>query len=158
MKSQVLLCVTAGLLLAADNPRDDSIKKEKQKLRGTWTITEVIFDGEPLPADIIGKQGLTFTEDRVAFLDKSGKKEKDGAYKIDPSKKPGAIDMPPPPGGPPRKDKDKKKEQVSLAIYSLKDDTLKLCLSFMPGAKRPTKFESKPGSTFMLVTLKRAKP
>ena len=57
----VLSIVTASLLIAADAPREDKIKNELAKLKGTWLVVAIEVDGKQLPAEVIRKRNETFT-------------------------------------------------------------------------------------------------
>jgi uncharacterized protein (TIGR03067 family) len=65
---------------------------------------------------------------------------------IDPLMKPKAMDL-----------RSERGKDITLAIYELKCDTLRVCCSPL-GKPRPTEFASQPGSGHSLIVLKRAKP
>ncbi len=72
-------------------------------------------------------------------------RRKKGTFKLDPSKKPKAMDL---------TLEKKGKKETALFIYELDGDNLKLCWR-KPGGKRPTHFTSK--DTGGLMILKRNK-
>jgi uncharacterized protein (TIGR03067 family) len=76
-----------------------------------------------------------------------------GTFKLDPSKKPKAIDMTVTEG---RRDEDKGKEL--LGIYELDKDGLKWRTSEPGGKDRPKEFAAKEGSKNRFVTFKKDKP
>ena len=47
MRRRGLLLIAAGLLIAADAPKDDATKKEPAKLLGTWRVQSAERDGQP---------------------------------------------------------------------------------------------------------------
>jgi uncharacterized protein (TIGR03067 family) len=102
----------------------------KDPLKGTWSATEVEFKGrkKPFPE---GAYSLTFAAGNKLNV-KGGKKDEEGTYKVDASKKPGHLDITTKKG-----DKD---ETVQL-IYEVKGDTLKLGFPMGgPAAGRPKDF------------------
>ena len=62
MKARVLLVIALGLLVAADEVKDD--KKPAAKLEGTWTVTEAERDGE---AEVPARQERARCERRGSF-------------------------------------------------------------------------------------------
>jgi uncharacterized protein (TIGR03067 family) len=78
-----------------------------------------------------------------------GKSIDKGTTKIDPSKKPKAMDILGVEG--PNKGK------TILAIYELNGNTLRVCYD-LAGKNRPTEFKTKKGEPLFLATYKRAKP
>jgi len=78
-----------------------------------------------------------------------GKKKEKVTYKLDPSKKPKAIDITNLDG--------KDGKDTTLGIYELDDDNLKLCWSEKDPEHRPTKFASDEGSGQTMVVFKREK-
>jgi uncharacterized protein (TIGR03067 family) len=71
----------------------------------------------------------------------------ESSYKLDSSQHPPHIDILGTEG--------EFKGKEAQGIYSLSDDTLIICYT-MPGGKRPSVFESLPGSEAYLMTWKRA--
>ena len=72
-----------------------------------------------------------------------------GTFKLDPSKKPKAVDALVTEG--------EFKGKTLLGIYGLEGDTLRACYA-PPGKKRPTEFASKEGSGNYLYVYRRQKP
>src|SRR5262249_23260661 len=141
MKKALLGVVVFGLALAADEKKPDDVK---DKLKGTWTIVALEADGKKLSEDLVKGQTMTFDADKVTHEEK-GKKEP-ATFKIDPSQKPGHLDMTPTEG--PDKDKTVK------MIFQLDGDTLKIAASTKEGGERPKSFDDKG---IMIITLKREK-
>src|SRR4051794_7413966 len=44
MRSPLLLALAVGCFLAADNPKDDAIQKERKSLEGTWGVESLVRD------------------------------------------------------------------------------------------------------------------
>ncbi len=144
MKRHAWLVLVVGLLLAADDPKDE-VKKEQDKLKGTWTVESSERKGQ---ASEEGKDAeVTFEGDKITVKTAEGKEHK-GTYKIDPTKKPKTIDITPSGGD--------NKDKVHLGIYELDGDTLKVCYNH-PDKERPTAFSTKADSEEVLYVLKRKK-
>jgi uncharacterized protein (TIGR03067 family) len=144
MKPHFLVVGAAALLLAGEAPRSDEAQKEREKLQGTWNVASMELDGQRASDEIIRQQ-----KPWVIKGDKIITDEKDGTltYKVDPTKKPKAIDVT-------SVDPDVKS---SPGIYLLEGDTWKLCLAHPPNKERPTELAAKKGSGAVLIVLRRAK-
>jgi len=140
MKKTLLGVLAIGLLVAADDKKDDV----KDKLQGTWTVVSVERAGKKAPDDEIKGASLTFEGDKVTF--KRGNDTKSATFKVDATQKPGHFDLTPSDG--PEKGKTMK------MVFELDGDTLKI-----GGPKgdfegeRPKKFDDAE----MKMTLKREK-
>jgi uncharacterized protein (TIGR03067 family) len=146
MKNCAVLVLFAGSSIAAAGA-GDAAKEEHKKLDGEWTIESVLRDPrEPIPEEGKGMRCIIKDEKLVAKLPGNDKPAGELVLRIDPTKRPKTLDVRP------RGEKD-----TILAIYELKDDTLRVCLSPL-GKERPKEIASKPGSGVTLVVLKRAKP
>jgi uncharacterized protein (TIGR03067 family) len=124
-----LVCFIAG----ADDAKDEAVKKELERLQGAWTVTKAEIDGMVIEGDALMGQKLTFKGGRV---EATGGGTKKSDIKVDPSKKPGHIDLIP--------DKDAKGPPVIPCIYELKGDTLKIG---MPTGKGSEKIDPNTGKT-----------
>jgi uncharacterized protein (TIGR03067 family) len=118
----------------------------KTEFEGTWDLIYLERDGEalkPLPntrtVNAGGKFVVKVGEEDVAA----------GTFKVDPSKKPKAVDVTYTEG--PDKGKSFK------AIYQIDGDTAKLCRAGSPDQERPTEFKTSPGMGGFLARYKRAK-
>lgn len=147
MKLRVVLLVTAGLVLAADDPKDLA-KKELAKLQGTWTTASLIYNGKDLSDD--GKLKLRFViKDGQGTIEGNDQVKKEYAkitFKLDPSTSPRCVDM--------SIDAGVQKDAVIEGIYEWKDDEFKICAKVL-GKERPLKFESTEGSSIVVIVLKR---
>ena len=142
----LLLFFLTAILLAADEPKDDIAKKEREKLAGTWKVISAERDGQP---DKVSKDALTtYTADgkfSVKFADGT---TGDGTYQLDPGQSPKAIDY--------TMNYGPNKGQSHEGIYALEGETLKICRSD-PGKPRPKEFATKTDSGQMLFVLARQK-
>jgi uncharacterized protein (TIGR03067 family) len=146
MNRYVVLALAVGLLVGADDRKDnkkDVVKKEMKKLEGTWTVTSGEQGGKPETASKGGT--ATITKSKIVF--RYGKMEKEGNFKIDPTKSPKEINVL----------ADTPMGKITLkGIYQLKGDSLKMCFGG-PGEKRPTKLTTKAGTGQTFIVLKRVK-
>jgi uncharacterized protein (TIGR03067 family) len=128
--------------------KPDDTRKDEESLQGVWQLVALEQEGKPATtAELkeIKDPRLTVKGDHVshgipgvAF---------NGSFKLDAGKKPKAIDLTDASGS--------EKAKTSLGIYSLEDDTLKICLD-VTGRDRPTEF--KGGKGIVIMTFKRGKP
>ena len=139
MRTCIAMVLAFGLAMSAYVAAEE--KSDQDKIQGKWKIESGMRGGKAIP-DERKNVTIEFTKDKMKGTE--GEKQAfEMTYKLDPSKKPKAIDV---------DIMDKK----GLGIYSLEGDTLKICHSEV-GEERPTEFESKEGSNVTLVVLKRVK-
>ncbi len=146
MRRRALLILTAALLAAADKPPDD-VKKDLEKMQGTWVMTVLEIDGKLVPEEKLKDTTLVIKGDKYTTTVKG--KSHEATFTLDPAKKPKAIDMTMADG--PNKDK------VHRGIYELDGDTLRLCRGQQPDRERPAEFGTWPDSGVFLVVWKRQK-
>jgi internalin A len=135
----VLLPFLIAVLLGADDPKDDAARKEREKLAGTWKIISAEKDDQP---DKAAKNAITtYTADGKFSVKLPDGTSSEGTYKLDPGKKPKAIDFTPSKGKP------------HEGIYLLEGDSLKICHSD-PGKPRPNEFaaQAESGQTLLVLT------
>src|SRR5262245_25089749 len=84
------LLLAAGLVLA---PAGGGAVTDAQKILGTWKINAEVEDGKEAPAERSQKVRLTFTADKILL--REGPDTQEGAYKLDPSRNPRAIEIVP---------------------------------------------------------------
>lgn len=149
MRVRALLVVISGLLIAAD-AKDDAVKKEKARLKGTWDIVSVEQEGRKVARPEGTKMKMVFQDDKFVMQSIMGdkKESKEATYTIDPTQKPVTIDIVP--GEGPDKGK------TVAGIYVIDKDELKICTVFKPGQDRPKEISAKEKT--VLFTLKREKP
>jgi len=144
MKAKILTMLAIGLFLGADG-KDDA-KNDQKKLQGKWMLTSAVMNGAEIPKDQV-KGELVFKDDKYSYATGEGESG-GGAFKLDTSKKPKAMDAVP-------SDGPAKGETVEV-IYELDGNNLKVCMA-SPGAKRPKEFKADGDSNLWLFTYKRAK-
>jgi uncharacterized protein (TIGR03067 family) len=146
MRAKCLVVVAAALFLVA---ADDAAKKDLDNLQGIWESTSATFDGRDISDD--AKFKMKFKGDTITITGNEEITKDYGAFKVklDPSTTPKSMDLTVTAGD--------MKDSVLEGIYELKGDELKVCVKI--GAReRPTKFESKEGSSTGYVVYKRFKP
>jgi uncharacterized protein (TIGR03067 family) len=141
MRWHSLLALMVGFVVAAEEPKDDAVKKDLKALQGNWTVVSIEVSGTRVPEDKIGGRNAAFKGDQYSIHDFRL------AVKIDPTKQPKTIDL---------DGKDGNGKPLSmLGIYDLDGDTLKICFA-KPGTKeRPTKFETRAKTGESLIVYKR---
>src|SRR5262245_50318125 len=153
-RASALLLVAAGVALAGDSPTEEAVKKEKDKLIGTWKVVSVEANGQQFPAEATQDFLFIFTAESLTRK-RGGNAESGAGYRLDPTKSPKWIDMTGTTDG---------KEQSVPALYALDRDTLTLCFRTdykKPDGKladvrpRPAKLDGGAGSMQVLMHLKR---
>src|SRR5712692_5405849 len=85
----LIVFLLTGSVLAADDPKQEAIKKETAKLQGPWKVVSAEIGGKPdasrKDAQVVCK-GDTFTR-------KTSSQVLRGTYKLDPTAKPPTIDV-----------------------------------------------------------------
>src|SRR5262249_49404205 len=150
MKTSTLMAPAIGcfLLGAASLIADDKDKKDIDALQGTWKVESFKVAGQDAPDDVV-TEGTFAIKDKKYTLIVKGEEAETGTFKVDPEKKPKAIDLEISSGN------DKGKKQ--LGIYTLKGDALTFCFGFPGSDDRPAKLESTEDSKTILLVLKREK-
>ena len=143
MKLLLPSALRAGLCLAADAPQE-AAKNDLESLQGTWSVVTLENDGTPSPPESV--KGSTFVVKGDRYTLKGGQDTFRGTLKLDPTKKPKALDAT-------FVDDDGKDKGKAQGIYELDGDRLRIC--WREGDKRPAEFASKPGSGARLIVLKR---
>jgi uncharacterized protein (TIGR03067 family) len=133
----------AALLVAA--PAEDA-KKDAKKIQGNWTVVSREFIGNKTPEAELKALKVIIKDGTITIDD--GKKIEKIPYKLDPSKKPKAIDL---------ANTGIENKETTLAIYELDGDTLKICWSEKDPEHRATKFASDEDSGQTMIVLKREK-
>ena len=119
--------VTALLAFAADF----------ETVQGNWKLVLGIHDGKPLVGADLGTK-LSIQADRFSFGE--GETASSGTFKMEESARPKTVDI--------VYDSGPNQGKTSLGIYEVRaGNRIRLCLA-APGAARPTKFESRPGSGY----------
>jgi uncharacterized protein (TIGR03067 family) len=142
MRTLALLMLAVGL--ASFSLADD----KKDPLSGKWIVESVTREGTS-DEGLVGAVRL-HEGDKYSVTPKEGSKSPavKGTFTISSSKAHSTMDMKPSTG--------RYKDKTLLAIYKLEGDELKVCFA-EPGKDRPSAFESKPGSGWVLAIHKKAK-
>ena len=166
MKMHAPMILAVGLLIAADAPQENTAKKERDNLQGTWqqVALEVFGAGrafkgpkEEVELEKVVIKGDNWTLRREKVRDKNGLERKETAekarYQLDATKKPKTIDLAWTDGD--------NKGTTYPGIYSLAGDRLKICYA-REGKERPTGFTAEATKEIkhhcVLMILKREKP
>jgi len=138
--------LTVVLLVAASAPPEKE-KTDEENMQGNWTVVSREFMGRKAPEAELKALKVTI-KDGTMTMDDGTKKHKI-TYKLDPSKKPKAIDLTNLDG--------KDGKDLTRAIYELDDDNLKICWSEKDPEYRATKFASDEASAQIMIVFKREK-
>lgn len=146
MMMQCLLVAAIPAIVVHEAPLDD-MKKELEKLQGTWKLESVEVEGQKAPPEAFKGVRLTIKGDKFSFTESNT--TFGGTFKVDLLKKPNTIDISFTEGP--------EKGTTTLGIYEVEGDTWKICLN-PKGAKRPAEFRAKQGTGEVLEVFKREKP
>jgi uncharacterized protein (TIGR03067 family) len=115
----VSLLLGIGFLTAADDAKEDAIKKDRKKYEGTWRVTSLEINGNKSSDEDAKKITVVNKADGTWTLQVDGGKITEGTSEIDPTKNPKTIDF--------METEGDNKGKIVLGIYELGDDTRKLC-------------------------------
>ncbi|HEY8503361.1 MAG TPA: TIGR03067 domain-containing protein [Gemmataceae bacterium] len=133
---------------AAGDEKDDAIKADRMRYKGTWRAVAIEVDGNKVPDADAKAFTVVNGDDGTWSLRRDGQEISKGTSVIDPTAKPKTITFTPTEG--------EGQGNEYLGIYELGENTRKLCFA-PPGKPRPTEFASAPGSEHILVTFEREK-
>jgi uncharacterized protein (TIGR03067 family) len=140
---KLVLAVGIVFLLGADKADD------AKKLEGKWVVKSAERGGKPVDLDKEEHipQSLTFKGDKVTMAGKG--REHSGTCKLGLEDKLHTMDLTP--------DDADSKDRVMKALYSLKDDTLTICVNEGKLDDRPKEIAAKEGSHCAVVVFTREK-
>jgi uncharacterized protein (TIGR03067 family) len=143
-----LTVLALGYITVASAQEKGDADKDLKQLQGSWTAVKIEEKGKSLPEALLKKldMKLVIKGDKYA-QQVGGTVLEEGKVKVDPSKKPAAIDLAIESG------KDKGKNQQG--IYELKGDTLLLRFGQPGGDRRPTAFTAKADEEGGVMTFRR---
>jgi uncharacterized protein (TIGR03067 family) len=152
MRYSLFGLLVVGVLLttiaSADDAKDEAIKKDRERIEGTWQITALEINGNKSKDEDVKKLTVVNGSDGTWSVRAEGKEISIGTSTFDPTQKPKTIDFTPTEGG--------GKGDQFLGIYELRKNVRKLC--FAPqGKDRPTEFSSTSDNQHILVTFERVK-
>ena len=149
MRRLLLTIAVAGLLSAATLGDDEPGKTDKDEIQDTWAIVAIETNGEKRDTRELAKAGaarIVITADNLALPIELLTDEEDATYKIEPGKRPRAIDV--------TFTKGNLKGKTWQGIYSLRRDKLKMCFD-RSGKGRPKAFVTKKEDGLTLYYLER---
>jgi uncharacterized protein (TIGR03067 family) len=140
-----LSILPAALLLFGQAEAPDAAKKELERLQGTWVMAALEVNGMDVGVQKVQGAGLTIKGDRYRVKTKG--MDHECVLRLDPKKKPPAIDMifTEPDG----------REKVCKGIYELDGDKLRICRGLGADQDRPNQLATWPGTNYFVVTWKR---
>jgi uncharacterized protein (TIGR03067 family) len=142
-----ILALFACLATSAAGKPDDAVAAEFKALVGNYKIEKVLLGGKDITEHL--KEMKFEIRDGGKYTAQVGELTDDATFTVDPRKKPREMDVKPN-GGP-------QKGKLVRVIYKLDGDTLTMCYDHDKPEDRQPKFESKEGTTVLLITYKREK-
>jgi uncharacterized protein (TIGR03067 family) len=143
----VVIMATAAIT-SADDAKDAAIQKDRNQIKGTWRVVELVVNGNQAMEEDARKLIVVNGSDGNWSLSLEGKEITKGTSVFDPTKSPKAIDFMPTVG-------DEAGSQY-FGIYELGENTRKMCFAPL-GKERPTEFSSTEGSGLICLTFERVK-
>lgn len=132
----------------ADDVKDAAIQKDRNQIKGTWRVVELVVNGNMAKDEDARKLTVVNGSDGTWSIHSEGKEITKGTSTFDPTKTPKTLDFTPTEG-------DAAGNQY-VGIYELGENTRKMC--FAPQGKgRPADFSSSLGSDIICVTFEREK-
>ena len=131
--------------LAAAIPAAGDEKSDQKKFQGKWKIESGMQGGKAMPEEMLKSGILVVDGNKMKMtVTRDGKENTvELTFKLDPSKKPAAIDV-------------DIHGMPGTGIYKLEGDKFTICHG-EGGDPRPTEFASKEGSKTALIVFKRVK-
>jgi len=151
MRYRLLLCVGAGLLLAADAP-DEAAKKDLELMQGTWLCVDGAVGGRPLADADKKKARVIIKGDHLSITGIPDAPAGSVAFRLNAAKTPKELDLLP--------QQPAAKGKTGLAIYAVEENSLKLCLNVFTtdnaqGKERPADFSAKGSISRVALVLKK---
>ena len=134
------------ILVTFEREKEDSIKRDRQRIEGTWTVVALETNGNKAGDEDARKLKVVIGADGSWSLNVDGREVAQGTSNLDPIKSPKVIDFMTIVGD------DAGKQ--SLGIYEVGETSLKFCVA-PSGRERPGDFASLPGSDVLFLTLER---
>jgi uncharacterized protein (TIGR03067 family) len=149
MNRHAFMVLTAGLLVAGSDPREEAAKRELRQLEGTWKIISAEANGKKVPPEELGRYQLLIEPGGRMTALKEGRVTLQGSMALDPTRMPKNLDVTFTQG--------EQSGKTSLGIYEIKDGAFTFCRA-SPGRERPSEFASKLGTGITLITYERRRP
>jgi uncharacterized protein (TIGR03067 family) len=131
---------------ASSADQEDALRKERERLRGTWRIVALEHSGNKVDEAEARKLTVVNGADDQWTLFQDGNALARGVNKLDPTQQPKAIDI--------TLTEADGKEQKYRAIYELKDKTRRLCIAPL-GKDRPAEFSTTLENEHILIHFER---
>ena len=143
-----IISLFAAVRSQAAEDNEEAVAKDLQAFKGTWRLSSKEEDGKKFSEEEIRDVIATNDGSGKVSVRRGGKVYNEGTVKLDPTKKPKAIDVTFIEG--------ERKGQRVLGIYEIEGDAFRVCVA-PPGDERPSEFSAKAGSGRILVAYKREK-
>jgi len=144
------MAALVGLTVASAQEQGDA-DKDLKALQGSWTVIKIEERGKAFSGENVKKVDIKLVVKGDKYAQKAeGRILEEGKLKLDPSKKPAAIDLTIETG--------KAKGKSQRGIYELKGDSLRIHFAEAGDEKRPTAFTTKEGDKGGLLTFRRDNP
>ncbi len=88
-----LLLTTTAMFAAADDAKDEAIKKDRKQIEGTWRVVALEVNGDKVMEEDAKKLTVVNGSDGTWSLRSEGKEQSKGTSTIDPTKMPKTIDF-----------------------------------------------------------------
>jgi len=138
-----------GLVFAADDTKDEAVRKDLKNLTGTWKVASRESNGEKTPADALKGMFVKVASEGTVTVTKEGKEIRKVKWvNVDPTQKTKTVDVEVLEGD--------DKGKTLLAIYRIEGDQFTLCVA-NSGKDRPTSFSAEIASGNSLMTYTRTK-
>jgi uncharacterized protein (TIGR03067 family) len=146
----IALASLARLMAQSPAPMSELVKKDYERLTGSFQLVSAVIDGKPLTEDVL-KQTRLVTEMNKFTVSDSGiaGTSAAGTFTIDPTKNPKTADS--------KQATGPDKGKTLLGIYEMIDDNRKRACWAPAGKPRPTSFSSEPGTGHILQIWQRIK-
>jgi uncharacterized protein (TIGR03067 family) len=148
MSTRILLAPFVFLLFAAEDSKEEAVKKDLERLQGTWKMASLEVDGKSVPEEKLKSSTLTIKDDK--YIIKVNDQTYETQMVLDPTPKTKTIDMKFLDGA--------NKDKAALGIYKIDGDMFTMCRALSPGQARPQDFGTWPNTnTFLIVWKKQEK-
>lgn len=148
MKTTMALGILAAFLTMQTPEVVELIRKDKERLQGTWKVIAAESKGEKVPAKELNDLFLIFEDDMIQ-VQEDKKKQDRYTYRLTPDRKPKEIDF--------AYTKGPKKGRTDRAIYLFQGDRLTFCIQEDEAQPRPKEFNTEPDTALFLVVLERVR-
>jgi uncharacterized protein (TIGR03067 family) len=146
--ASVSLFAAVGSLAADGEAKEEAVAKDLQAFKGTWRLSFKEEDGKKFSAEEIRDVIATANREGRVSVRRGDKVIGGGTIKLNPTKKPRAIDITFTEG--------EGKGKTALGIYEIEGDAFRVCVARV-GDERPAEFAARAGSGRILIVYQRVK-